>query len=46
LPIRVDHARQHHLDGDVALQPSVARAVYLAHSPGADLTGNFVRTEM
>ena len=28
--------RRHHLDGDVAIEPRVARAIHLAHAAGAD----------
>jgi hypothetical protein len=33
------------LDGDVALQPRIARARYLAHAAGAQRADHFVGTE-
>ena len=34
-----------HFDGDGALEPCVARFVHLAHSAGADLRDDLVRTQ-
>ena len=39
------HCHGQHLDGDLALQIRVGRAVDLAHPTSADLRGNFIRTE-
>src|SRR5262249_11752713 len=34
-----------HLDGDVAIQPGVARAIHLAHPAFAEQGDNLIRTE-
>ena len=42
-PIRIGREQiGQHLDGDVALEPGVARAIHLAHSAGADRRDDLV----
>src|SRR5579872_5278272 len=47
LPCLVDRSdlRREHLDGHVAMETRVVRAIHLAHAPGADGRDDFVRTE-
>ena len=40
-----DDGRWQHLDGDVAIQPSVARAIDFAHPAGAERRDDFIRAE-
>jgi hypothetical protein len=35
-----------YFDGDCAIQPGIARPVYLTHTSGADRSENFVGAEM
>ena len=45
-PLRVVRERRRQdLDGDVAAQPRVFRAIHLAHAAGADRGDDFIRTE-
>ena len=39
------HGRGQHLDGDVAIEPRVVRAIDLAHAAGADGRDDFIRPE-
>ena len=37
--------RGQHLDGDIAPEPRIARAIHLAHAPGSDEGDDLVRAE-
>jgi hypothetical protein len=45
LPHRIGAGMCQHLDGDVALQARVARAIHLAHAAGSQQADDFIRAE-
>ena len=46
-PVRIRRERRRqHFDGDVPAEPGIARAVHLAHRPGANRRLYFVRAQV